>query len=82
MIRQTLIVVLLVGAIAQSALASAVPSFANESFYDKGKFNVEKAKDAVIALMKFHGYPVYPGMKKNLWVSDYGTGQFTKGWFE
>jgi D-lyxose ketol-isomerase len=27
--------------------------------------------------MKYHGYPVFPGVKEKLWVSDYGTGQFT-----
>mgnify|MGYP005657552627 CR=1 FL=1 len=53
--------------------------FDNASFYDKdGKFLEDKAKDAVIALMRYHGYPVYPEMKEKLWVSDYGTGQFTK----
>lgn len=53
-------------------------AFDNASFYTNGKFNVEKGKDAIIALMQYHGYPVYPGMRENLWVSDYGTGQFTK----
>ncbi|MBL7223986.1 MAG: hypothetical protein ISS72_09035 [Candidatus Brocadiae bacterium] len=53
--------------------------FDNASFYTKdGKFDVEKAKDAYIALMEYHGYPVYPKMREELWVSDYGTGQFTK----
>ena len=53
--------------------------FDNASFYDAGgKFQVEKAKDAYIALMRYHGYPVYKDMRKELWVSDYGTGQFTR----
>lgn len=53
--------------------------FENASFYDAdGKFDVEKAKDAVMALMRHHGYPVFPGIREKLWVSDYGTGQFTK----
>jgi len=51
----------------------------NESFYDKdGKFDVEKGKDAIIALCKYHNYPIFPELRENLWVSDYGTGQFTK----
>jgi len=51
--------------------------FDNSHFYDSsGKFQVEKAKDAYIALMKFHGYPVYKDMREKLWASDYGTGQF------
>ncbi len=54
-------------------------SFKNESFYGAdGKFDVEKAKDGVIALCKYHGYPIYPDLREQLWVSDYNTGQFTK----
>lgn len=54
-------------------------SFKNEEFYGKdGKFIEDKGMDAYIAVMKYHGYPVYKDMKKNLWVSDYGVGQFTK----
>ena len=53
--------------------------FKNEQFYGKdGKFIEDKAKEACIALMKYHGYPVYKGTKENLWVSDYGLGQYTK----
>jgi len=54
-------------------------TFDNASFYGAdGKFDVEKGKDAIIALLKHHGYPVFPGMREKIWVSDYGTGQFTK----
>lgn len=54
-------------------------AFDNADFYDaSGTFKVDAAKDAYITLMKYHGYPVYKGMKENLWASDYGTGQFTK----
>jgi D-lyxose ketol-isomerase len=53
--------------------------FKNEDFYGKdGKFDVEKGKDAIMALCKHHGYPVFPELREKLWVSDYGTGQFTK----
>lgn len=52
--------------------------FDNASFYKDGKFDVEKGKDAIMCLAKCHGYPVFPGMREKLWVSDYGTGQFTK----
>jgi D-lyxose ketol-isomerase len=51
----------------------------NEYYYDAdGKFNEDKAKDAYIALMTYHGYPVFDDAKEKLWVSDYGTGQFAK----
>jgi D-lyxose ketol-isomerase len=39
---------------------------------------VEKGKDAVVTLCEHHGYPVFPGFRDNLWVSDYGAGQFAK----
>ena len=55
-------------------------AFDNDTYYVDGKFSEDKAKDAYIALMEHHGYPVYPGMKgeAGLWVSDYGRGQFAK----
>jgi hypothetical protein len=54
-------------------------NFTNEQFYGSdGKFDVEKGKDGIIALCKYHGYPIFPGFRDNLWVSDYATGQFTK----
>jgi D-lyxose ketol-isomerase len=54
-------------------------AFDNADFYSAdGAFDVDKAKDAIMVLMEYHGYPVFPGMKEGLWVSDYGTGQFTK----
>jgi D-lyxose ketol-isomerase len=53
--------------------------FKNESFYDaQGKFDVEKAKDAVLTLCKYHGYPIFPDLREKLWVSDYGVGKFTE----
>jgi len=54
-------------------------AFENSYFYDtEGKFVEDKGKDAYIALMKYHGYPVYDGIREKLWVSDYGTGEFAK----
>jgi hypothetical protein len=53
--------------------------FQDEEFLGPdGKFDVEKGKDAILALCEYHGYPIFPGFRDNLWVSDYGTGQFTK----
>lgn len=53
--------------------------FDNAWFYDKdGKFIVERGKDAYIALMKYHGYPVFDNAREKLWVSDYGIGEFTR----
>ncbi len=52
--------------------------FDNAFFYKDGKFDLEKGRDAIIALMKHHGYPVYPGIREKLFVSDYGLGHFTE----
>lgn len=53
-------------------------AFSNEEFYTDGKFDEEKAKNGILRLCAYHGYPVYPGMKEQLWVSDYGIGKFTE----
>ena len=67
--------------------ADAAPTGASKPkihFQDKdllgpdGKFDVEKGKDAVEALCKYHGYPMFPGFRDGLWVSDYGRGEYTK----
>ncbi len=52
------------------------PEFRNEDFYTDGQFDVEKGKDGVLALCRWYGYPIFPGLREGLWVSDYGTGQF------
>lgn len=57
---------------------SKLLEFTNEEFYSNGKFDTEKAKDAILRLMKFHNYPIYPNIKEKIWVSDFGAGQFTK----
>jgi len=67
-----------VTAVAAKAGSATKPEFNNGDFYKDGKFDVEKAKDAIIALCNHHGYPIFDGFRDKLWVSDYGTGQFTK----
>lgn len=52
--------------------------FNNEDFYTDGKFNVDKAKDAIIELCRYFKYPIFSDLKDLLWVSDYGTGRFTE----
>jgi len=58
--------------------AEPVLEFDNADFYAGGKFLVEKAKDAVLALCRYHGYPVFPGFREKLWVSDYRKGEFAR----
>lgn len=57
----------------------ALPTFNNADFYDsQGKFSEEKAKDAILALCRYHRYPIFPKLREKLWVTDYGIGEFTK----
>ena len=54
-------------------------TFNNDDFYTAGgKFDTEAAKDAYIRLLKYHGYPLFEGLRERLWVSDYGIGEFTR----
>ena len=56
-----------------------VPVFNNADFYGTdGKFDVEKAKDAIFDLCRYHRYPVFPGMREKLFVTDYNLGKFTE----
>lgn len=53
-------------------------TFNNEEFYQDGLFDAEKGKDAIVNLMRYHGYPIFSGIRERIWVSDYGAGDFTK----
>ncbi len=73
-----LVCMVMLGGCSDAKSASSI-QFDNSYYYGPdGKFLPEKAKDAYIAVMKYHGYPVYPGIREKLWVSDYNTGQFSK----
>jgi D-lyxose ketol-isomerase len=68
-----------VGRKSPASKKKAALSFVNQDFYDAdGKFIVEKGKDAIVRLCKYHGYPLFDGFREDLWVSDYGVGEFTK----
>ncbi|MCL2709446.1 MAG: hypothetical protein FWE95_01070 [Planctomycetaceae bacterium] len=54
-----------------------LPTFDNASFYVDGKFSEERAKDAIISLCRYHGYPIFPDLREKLWVFDYGLGEFS-----
>jgi len=54
-------------------------ALSNPDFYTAdGKFDEERAKEAYLELMNYHGYPIFDGLRERLWVSDYGIGEFTK----
>ena len=53
--------------------------FKNSFFYDKdGKFLEEKAKDAIMALLEYHGYPLFDGIREQIFVMDYNSGKFAE----
>ncbi len=52
--------------------------FDNADFYTGGKFDEAKAKDAIVELCRYHGYPMFPKFKERLWISDYGIGRFSE----
>ena len=61
------------------ACCKSTITFKNENFYKAdGTFDVEKGKDAIVALAKYHGYNIFSGFREGLWVSDYGTGKYTE----
>ena len=61
---------------AQSAKTSL--KFQSSDFYSQGKFDEEKGKDAIMQLCSYHNYPVFPGFRDRIWISDYGLGNFLK----
>lgn len=70
------------------AKASATPSEApakkaatqkkltKDMFYKNGKFDEEAAKQAYFDMMTNLGYPISENLRKNMWVSDFGLGDF------
>ncbi|NRB42695.1 MAG: hypothetical protein HRU20_30205 [Pseudomonadales bacterium] len=78
----TLLLVFSFASITSSNAASSVPKalqFENAGFYDEnGEFLPEKAKDAIMTMLKYHGYPVFDGMRKKMFAVDYNTGRFTE----
>jgi D-lyxose ketol-isomerase len=56
----------------------SLPNYPNAHYYKDGKFDEEAAKNAVIELLEYHGYYVYPTFKENLYVTDFGLGKFTE----
>lgn len=52
--------------------------FDNADFYTDGKFDEEKAQNAIVTLCRYHRYPMFPDFKERLWISDYGIGRFAE----
>lgn len=49
----------------------------NAAFYgSEGRFDSEAARETIFAMAETHGYPVNEHLRKNLWVTDFGLGDF------
>jgi D-lyxose ketol-isomerase len=54
-------------------------AFDNAEFYGSDSvFLPNKAKDAVMTLLEYHGYPLFDGIKDKIFVTDYSLGRFTE----
>lgn len=53
-----------------------LPKYQNQDFYQDGKFQVDKAKEAYFGMMAAHGYPVPDFLRTNMWATDFGLGDF------
>lgn len=49
-----------------------------DMFYKNGKFDEEAAKQAYFDMMTKLGYPISENLRKNMWVCDFGLGDFPK----
>ncbi|MBO6101975.1 MAG: hypothetical protein J6P03_01835, partial [Opitutales bacterium] len=52
------------------------PKLNKRMFYKNGKFDAEAAKQAYIDMMQRLGYPVSENLRKNMWATDFGLGDF------
>ena len=50
--------------------------FTNADFYKDGKFDKEVAMKAYKDMFEFYGIPFTPLMEKDMWVTDFGLGDF------
>lgn len=54
-------------------------SYQNKQFYDSnGKLREETAKQAYFDFLQRHNYPLSQNLRENMWVSDFGLGNFVE----
>ncbi len=59
--------------------SGGVKSYASADFYDaQGKFLADKAREAYLDMFRRFGYPISPTLKKEMWVLDFGLGDFAR----
>lgn len=74
-----------VGAVLAQPLASAaeakpaVATYTSAEFYNaKGEFLADKAREAYFDMFRRFGYPISPKLEKEMWVLDFGLGDFAR----
>jgi D-lyxose ketol-isomerase len=73
-----LLLTLLPEGMAQEKSTEPSPS-RNEQFYDtNGKFRDEAAKQAYLDFLQRQGYQLSQNLRENMWVSDFGLGNFVE----
>ncbi len=60
----------------QSCNADKAPTLSKSQFYKDGKFDQEAAKQAYFDMMTRFGMPISENMRKNMWATDFGLGDF------
>jgi D-lyxose ketol-isomerase len=55
---------------------SYVKKYTNADFYTDGKFNESVAKEALLDMFEFYGIPFTSYMEENMWIADFGFGDF------
>ena len=56
-----------------------VKTHKSSDFYDAdGKFQAEKAREAYYDMFRRFNYPVSPTLKKDMWILDFGLGDFAQ----
>ena len=54
--------------------------YTNADFYKDGKFQQDVAMEAMKDMFAFYGVPFTELMAKDMWVTDFGLGDFEKVW--
>lgn len=70
----------LAGPLASAAESKpAVATYASSDFYNaQGEFQADKAREAYFEMFRRFGYPITPTLEKEMWVLDFGLGDFAR----
>jgi D-lyxose ketol-isomerase len=63
---------------AAPAAKPPVKTYSNADFYSAGQFQADKAREAYFDMFRRFGYPISEKLKKEMWVLDFGLGDFAR----